>query len=288
MTKIFTATLLADMVGRGEVALEDPVAKYLSAEVRVPQRGGKRITLLDLSTHTSGLPRLPSNLAPKDSNNPYADYSVGQLWEFLSGYELKRDIGAQFEYSNLGVGLLGQALARRAGMDYEALVRARITGPLKMKSTSIALSSEMKARMATGYSGTRQPVSNWDLPTLAGAGALRSDVNDMLTFVAGHVGMAESPLSPAMAAMTTLRRPAGQIGEVALGWMVALRGGKEIFWHNGGTGGFRSFIGYDPKARVGVVLLSNMSTAEGVDDIGMHWLDSNAPLAELNPLRTHP
>ena len=157
VTKVFTSLLLADMVQRGEVSLDDPVAKYLPAEVKVPERGGKKITLVDLATHTSALPRLPSNLAPKDASNPYADYSVEQLYGFLSGYELTRDIGSKMDYSNLGVGLLGHALARRTGMDYETLVRNRITGPLKMDDTGIRLSAAMKKRLAKGHNETRQP-----------------------------------------------------------------------------------------------------------------------------------
>jgi CubicO group peptidase (beta-lactamase class C family) len=287
-TKVFTSTILADMVQRGEVSLEDPVAKYLPAEVKIPQRGGKQITLIDLATHTSGLPRTPANFAPKDSGNPYADYTVANLFQFLSSYELTRDIGSKFEYSNMGVGLLGQALSRRAGMDYEALVRARVTGPLKMENTAIALSPGMKSRLAAGHNEARQPAANWDIPAFAGAGALRSDARDMLTFIAAHLGYVESPLAPAMAAMVKTRRPGGgpQI-EIALAWIVAKRDGREIFWHNGGTGGYRCFMGYDPKSRVGVVVLSNMSTTIGVDDIGMHLLDSSAPLAKLSPLTTH-
>jgi serine-type D-Ala-D-Ala carboxypeptidase/endopeptidase len=287
-TKVFTSTILADMVQRGEVSLDDPVAKYLPAEVKIPQRGGKQITLIDLATHTSGLPRMPANFAPKDSGNPYADYTVANLFQFLSSYELTRDIGSKFEYSNMGVGLLGQALSRRAGMDYEALVRARVTGPLKMENTAIALSPGMKSHLAAGHNEARQPAANWDIPTFAGAGALRSDARDMLTFIAAHLGYVESPLAPAMAAMTKVRRPGGgpQI-DVALAWIVAKRDGREIFWHNGGTGGYRCFMGYDPKSRVGVVVLSNMSTKIGVDDIGMHLLDSSAPLAKLSPLTTH-
>jgi serine-type D-Ala-D-Ala carboxypeptidase/endopeptidase len=141
MTKVFTSLLLADMVRRGEVALADPVAKYLPAEVKVPERGGAKITLQHLAMQTSALPRLPSNLNPKDANNPYADYTVQQLYEFLSSAELTRDIGSRYEYSNLGAGLLGHALARRAGTDYETLVRKSILDPLGMKSTSITLSS---------------------------------------------------------------------------------------------------------------------------------------------------
>ena len=287
-TKVFTSTILADMVQRGEVSLDDPVAKYLPADVKMPQRGGKQITLIDLSTHTSGLPGMPSNFAPKDIENPYADYTVTNLFQFLSSYELTRDIGSKFEYSNLGVGLLGQALARRAGMDYEALVRARVTGPLKMENTRIALSPEMKSRLAVGHNEARLPAANWDLPAFAGAGALRSDARDMLTFIAANLGYVESPLGPAMAAMTKVRRPGnGPQSDIALGWIGAKREGRVIYWHNGGTGGYRSFFGYDPKSRVGVVLLSNMSTRTGVDDIGLHLLDSSLSLAKLSPLVSH-
>lgn len=279
ITKVFTSLLLADAVERHEVALTDPVAKFLPAKVKVPERGGRSITLQDLSTHTSGLPRVPTNLAPKDPANPYADYSAEDLYTFLSGYQLTRDIGAQYEYSNLGGGLLGHTLALQARTDYEALVRARITGPLGMASTAIALPPQMKSRLAVGHSATLQPVANWDLPTLAGAGALRSSTNDLLTFLAANLGYSPTPLAPAMANMLKVRRPTGAQGlEIALGWHVLTAHGKEIVWHNGGTAGSRTFIGYDQKARVGVVVLSNAGTPAGPDDIGRHLLDAEFPL----------
>src|SRR5687768_4364969 len=115
ITKVFTSALLADMVQRGEVKLDDPISKYLPKAVRVPVRKGKEITLIDLATQSSGLPRLPSNLKPASVANPYADYTVANLYEFLSGYTLTRDIGSQYEYSNLGVGLLGHVLSLRGG-----------------------------------------------------------------------------------------------------------------------------------------------------------------------------
>ncbi len=279
-TKVFTSLLLADMVQRGEVALDDPVSKYLPPSVKMPERNGRSITLVDLATHTSGLPRMPTNFTPKDIANPYADYSVEQLYQFLSGYQLTRDIGSQYEYSNLGGGLLGHVLARRAGMGYETLVRSRICDPLGMKDTRITLTPEMKARLAVGHNQGLESVENWDLPTLAGAGALRSTANDLLIFLAANLGYTKSPLAPAMAAMLKVRRPTGQPGlEIALGWHIYTTNGKEIVWHNGGTGGYRSFVGFDPKARVGVVALSNTSTAVGVDDIGRHLLDASVPLA---------
>jgi D-alanyl-D-alanine-carboxypeptidase/D-alanyl-D-alanine-endopeptidase len=281
VTKVFTSLLLADAVARGEVALTDPVAKYLPATAKVPERGGRKITLQDLATHTSALPRLPTNLAPANPANPYADYTVAQLYEFLSTVELTRDIGAQYEYSNLGVGLLGHVLALRAGKDYATLVRERITGPLGMKSTTVAIPEALAPRLATGHDAELQPVANWDLPTLAGAGALRSTANDLLTFLGAFLGTTKSPLAPAMASMLTGRRPAGPDMEIGLAWHVATKGGKEIVWHNGGTGGYRSFIGFDPKSRTGVVVLSNASTAGGQDDLGRHLLDSAFPLTEV-------
>jgi CubicO group peptidase (beta-lactamase class C family) len=162
-------------VQKSEVALTDPVSKFLPPTVKIPERNGRKITLQDLSTQSSGLPRMPSNFTPKDMTNPYADYSVEQLYQFLSGYELTRDIGEKYEYSNLGVGLLGHALSLRAGTSYEALVKARITGPLGMTSTSIALTPDMKARFAVGHDGDLKAVSAWDIPTLAENAAGGSD-----------------------------------------------------------------------------------------------------------------
>ena len=280
VSKVFTSLLLADMVNRNQVTLDDPVGKYLPDDVTLPARSGKVITLLELSTHSSGLPPLPTNLKPKDPRNPYAGYTVDDLYQFLSGYTLPRDPGSEFEYSNLGAGLLGHVLACRAGTDYESLIRRRITQPLSMADTGITLSSSMAQRMATGHNAMLAPVANWDLPTLAGAGALRSSANDMLTFLEAFLGYRESPLAPAMRAMLDVRRPMGKI-EIGLAWFLLGEGA----WHGGGTGGFRSFLGCEPKAGIGVVVLSNAATPIGVDDIGSHLLNQRVPLANLEPPR---
>jgi hypothetical protein len=222
---------------------------------------------------------MPGNFAPKDPANPYADYTSEQLFTFLSTYQLTRDIGSKYEYSNLGVGLLGQALARRAGLDFETLVHTRICMPLGMKSTGITLSPDMKARLAVGHNGNLAPVANWDLPTLAGAGALRSDADDMLSFLGAHLGLTPTKLGPAMAAMLAPRTPTGMPGvSIALGWHVLETDGAELIWHNGGTGGYRSFLGFNPKTHTGVVVLSNTFNEGGVDDIGRHLLDARQPL----------
>ncbi len=282
VTKVFTATVLADMVERGEVSLSDPISKYLPRTVKTPTRNGKEITLLDLSTQTSGLPRLPDNFTPGNAQNPYADYSVEQLYKFLSSYTLTRDIGSKYDYSNVGVGLLGHILALRAGMDYETLVRTRILQPLKMNSSGIKLTPEMQARLAPGHDASLKATANWDLPTLAGAGALRSTVSDMLKFVAANLGLQKSPLLSAMQKAHQSRHDTGIADlEIGLNWHILKKFGSMIVWHNGGTGGYRSFIAFDPKQRKGVVVLSN--SFNEVDDIGRHLLVSQYPLATFAP-----
>jgi CubicO group peptidase (beta-lactamase class C family) len=277
ITKVFTSLVLADMVNRDEVALDDPAAKYLPEGVRMPERNGKSITLLDLATHNSGLPPLPGNLKPE------ADYCMEDLYQFLSGYTLPRDPGSEYEYSNLGAGLLGHLLARRAGTDYESLIRSRITRPLGMPDTGIALASSMNQRMATGHNAMLAPVANSDLPTpLAGAGALRSSTNDMLTFLEAFLGYKESLLAPAMRAMLEVRRAAGQ-ATIGLGWIITSAHGREIVGHDGRTGGFCSAAGYNPERRIGAVVLANASTPSGVGDIGLHLLNPKAPLVNPEP-----
>ena len=284
ITKVFTATLLADMLARGEVRLDDPVAAYLPASVRMPARKGREITLLDLATHTSGLPRLPGNFRPRDRRNPYADYSVKQMYEFLSRYRLRRDIGARYEYSNLGMGLLGHALARRAGRSYEELLIERVLGPLGMRDTRMTLTPAMRGRLATGHDDSRNPVANWELPTLAGAGALRSTANDMVKFLAASLQPAGAPLHEAMALARAPRRDARSRNmRVGLGWHILAARGTSIVWHNGGTGGYRAFLGLDERRRTGVIVLAN--SARSADDIGIHLLNPQLPLAGAKQAR---
>lgn len=281
MTKIFTSLVMVDMARQGEIALTDPIAKYLPKDVKVPERDGLQITFENLSMQSSGLPRLPNNLAPKDFSNPYAGYTAADLYRYLSSYQLPRDPGAKYEYSNLGVGLLGQVLSLRAGMDYESLVRSRILKALGMSSTAIALTPEMKSRLAPGHDNKLKVAPGWNFQALAGCGALRSDANDILTFLAANLGLVESPLAPDMAAMVEKHKPTGMPGiDIAYGWHMFVRKGDPLIWHDGGTGGYQSFMAYDPKLRMAVVVLSNAAANRNVNDIGLHVLDSSFPLSQ--------
>ena len=270
ITKAFTGILLADMVNRGEVRLDQPVADLLPAGTRVPTMNGAVITLEHLATHTSGLPRLPANLRPADPSNPYADYSVAQLYEFLRGHELQRAPGARYEYSNLGAGLLGHALAIRGGATYEQLVRERILGPLGMTNTAITLTPPMRRRLTQGHDADGSPVPHWDIPTLAGAGALRSTLADMLKFAAAVRTPPDNEIGRAIMLSTRARVTPNRALQLGLGWHISNFNGDTIVWHNGGTAGFRTMVAVNPARNVGMVLLGTSS--QDNDDIVRHFL----------------
>jgi CubicO group peptidase (beta-lactamase class C family) len=373
VTKVFTALVLADMALRGEVALDDPVRKYLPSTVQMPTWRGREITLLHLATHTSSLPRLPGNLSKtiKDQANPYANYQVSDLYEFLSGYKLRYPIGSREEYSNLGMGLLGHVLELAADRCYEVLVRERILRPLALNDTTITLNPDQQGRLAPGHTPDGKVTANWDTPALAGCGALRSTAKDTLSFMAASMNPGTSPLSQAARLCQRLypktEKPQGsweayslalllsglsllvqwQFGLVPgnaqfvlalfapmlvgawfggvgpgllataatvagtyflqhdhnFGWWVGLlfgggasfaisrraglrgRGvmlawqyqrlypfdrGPRMVWHNGGTGGYASFVGFTRETEAAVVVLAN--SEQSVDSVGVDVL----------------
>lgn len=267
ITKVFTATILAAMVIDGAVSLDDPVWKLLPRSVKVPRRDKREITLADLAAHTSGLPRMPNNMTPRDPGNPYAGYTAKQMYDFLSGHELRRLPGTEYEYSNLGTGLLGHALALRGRKPYEALVLERVCEPCGMKSTRITLDDKMKRRLAPGHDADGEPASNWDLNVLEGAGALRSTANDMLRFASANLGLLKTPITAALESTHKVRH---EKSGIALGWHW-IQGGRTLF-HNGGTGGYRSFLGLDKERKLAVVVLSN-TAADVIDEAGTAILD---------------
>ena len=280
ITKVFTATMLAQMVQEGSLHLDDPAQRFLPADAHLPTREGKQITLAELSEQNSGLPRLPTNMHPANDANPYADYTVQQMYSFLSSYQLTRDPGARFEYSNLGVGLLGNILARHENTTYDALVRTRVLDPLGMTHTAITLTPWMQAHLALGHDDAGAVVSGWDLPALAGAGALRSTALDMLKFLDANLHPTRGPLARAMAFAHISRAPTDTPNlSIGLNWFILHAGADTVIQHNGGTGGYRTFAGFSPGKRIAVVVLTN-SGGTGADDIGLHLLSRAIPLSE--------
>jgi D-alanyl-D-alanine-carboxypeptidase/D-alanyl-D-alanine-endopeptidase len=273
ITKTFTATLLSQAVLAGRATLDTPVARLLP-DFKIPSRGDKEITLGQLADQHSGLPRLPSNLLPKDGADPYADYDAARLKAFLAGYELPRDPDASYEYSNLGFGLLGYALAQQEHTGWDALTRENILKPLGMTMSGTALSDAMRAHLAAGHDSLGNAVKNWDFDAMAGAGAMRSTANDMLRYLKANMGIDASPLAAAMKLAQAPLSDVSKTNRIGLAWTTSRTG---IVWHSGQTGGYRSYLGFTADRQHGVVILSN--TAIDADDLGFATLNPRVPLA---------
>jgi CubicO group peptidase (beta-lactamase class C family) len=261
VTKTFTATLLAKAVLSGRVTLDTPVGQLLP-DFKIPSRGSKEITLGDLGTHHSGLPQEAS-----------FDYSAAKLKAFLAGYQLPRDPGASYEYSNLGLALLGYALAQLEQTTYANLTDKEILNPLGMTMSGAVLTEAMRAHLAPGHDYTGKAANQLDTDALVGAGAIRSTANDMLRYLKANMGIDPSPLTAAMKLAQQPRRDMGKIMHIGLAWITTDKG---IVWHNGMTAGYRSFLGFTADGRRGVVILAN--TAVAADDLGLAALDADAPL----------
>jgi serine-type D-Ala-D-Ala carboxypeptidase/endopeptidase len=282
ITKTFTATLLAEAVLSGRVTFDTRLARLLP-DFKIPSRGGRDITLGELATQHSGLPRLPSSFAPKEPENPYADYDEARLRAFLAGYELPRDPGAAYEYSNLGFGLLGYALAHATGTTYGAMTAQEIFKPLGMTMSGTALTDALRAHLAPGHDASGMPAKNWDFDALAGAGAIKSTADDMLRYLRANMGIDPSPLTAAMQFAQQPRLNAFRGTRIGLAWMT---NGSGIVWHNGETGGYASFIGFTADRRHGVVVLSDAAVV--VDDLGFATLDPRAEIAPTHKAITLP
>ncbi len=274
ITKVFTTLLLADAAARGKADFNDTIDKFLPADVNVPDFNGRLIRLIDLATHTSALPRIPNNMnVLAGLNNPYSLYSEKELCEFLSSYKLEREPGAKYDYSNLGMGLLGHILELAEERKYEQLLVSNICGPLGMNDTRITLSEQQKKRLAQGYGRNplwpagitiKTPMGNWDFLVLAGCGAIRSSANDMMKFLKANMGINETQLYESMEKTHRQTNVINDVMRIALGWHILDSEDSDgyIVWHNGGTAGYHSFIGFNAKYRAGLVVLSNTASGE--------------------------
>lgn len=278
ITKTFTNLLTALMVEKGKISLDDPIQKFLPADVKVPESGGKKITIENLATARSGLPRMPDNFAPADNQNPYLDYTRKELYQFLNKYTLTREPGSSYEYSNLGMGLLANLLDNQK--PFSQLIEEGITRPLLMSQTFLNTPDNKLLHVAQGYAGNI-PVKAWtwtNQSVMAGAGGLISNTEDMIKFLIANLNES-GPLGKSLAMTHQPRHDAGGANmEIGMGWHIL---NKTIVWHNGGTGGFRSFAGFNPKTKTAVVVLTNSHT--GADDLGFYLLDNSLPLKSPRP-----
>jgi serine-type D-Ala-D-Ala carboxypeptidase/endopeptidase len=279
ITKVFTGITLAQMTEEGSLRLDDPIRDHLPKEVALWKNVGA-ITLEQLATHSSGLPRLPSNVALlRDWKNPYANYGPRNLYSYLSSARLKDEPGNISSYSNLGFGLLGHVLELKAGEPYEEVVKKAICTPLALTNTTVRLDDTQRQKLAPGHNEAGKVYSNWDFDALAGCGALRSNAADLLKFLEANLQTNHPTLGKALvtAQETHFKDPSDEVG---LGWQIQRARGQFFLWHNGGTGGYGSFIAFDPAQQTAVVLLSNASHSDDLDQLGIEILKraANSPI----------
>jgi|GEM_PF-461949 len=267
ITKTFTGLILAQMVVQKKVTLDEPIRALLPAGF-VAKPAGAEITLVDLATQHSGLPRLPDNFKPKNPANPYADYHAQELHEFMAEHGVTKPADATFLYSNLGFGLLGYGLSLRAGVPYGQLVSTEVAGPLHMSDTGVTLSPAQRTRLIQGYDNNFEPAGPWALDVFAGAGAIKSTAADMLTYLDGNLhpdkyasgAAVDSPAATLPAAVALDHQVRAKItthgdDKIALAWFFNPK--IASYSHTGGTGGYSSMIVFNPAQDRAIVTLYN-------------------------------
>jgi len=280
VTKVFTGTVLAKLVNDGTVALDDPIRLYLPAAIANQLSPSiQSITLRQLATHTSGLPKLPDSFLTniKDPTNPYLDYTAPEMYAALPDLTLLSEPGQRYEYSNFGMGLLGHLLSLKTSQSYEELVKAIICQPLGITDTTIHITLDQQQRLMLGHLPDGTLTSSWDWDVMAPAGALRSTAQDMLTFLQANLHESDTQMAAILARSQERYFAASEALAIGLAWHIwTLRNGQVVHWHNGGTGGYCSFVGFDKVKQTGVVVLSNYGDAlandSSVDEMAVRIL----------------
>ncbi|MDO6439562.1 serine hydrolase domain-containing protein [Cyclobacterium sp. 1_MG-2023] len=252
ITKVFTGTLLANYLVEGEVNLEDQIDKYLGYSLKEDVK----ITLKQLATHSSGLPRVPASLEALSLENPYKDFGEEELKTYLThDLRMKHKPGEVSDYSNLGVGLLGYVLSNKAQMTYEEMLQKEIFSKYGMNA-STTIRSKVEDKLVIGLNDKGEEVSNWDMSVLMGAGGILSSVKDMSKFALAQFDSLNRELVLSRTAFFEVT----ENYSMALGWsVIQTESGAVWNWHNGGTGGYTSSMIIDVKAKNGVIILSNIS-----------------------------
>jgi CubicO group peptidase (beta-lactamase class C family) len=283
ITKTFTGLIMVRMAERGTLRLDEPVRELLPPGIAV-RPPGPEITLLDLATHHSGLPRNPDNLNPADQRNPWVDYRAGDLYAYIHKRGVGRPENPRFLYSNIGFGVLGTALANRAGESYPDLVREEITGPLAMSDTAVLLPPDKAARMILGRDASDHPVRPWGFGAVAPAGGIRSTAADMLIWLEAQLHPEKhGAMQSALELSHRVRATADSGHSIALAWIYDADTG--VYWHNGATGGYSSYAFFEPKADLAAVVLGTGSSLPGL--LGPHIrqrLSGQPALSLTNPV----
>lgn len=255
ITKVFTSTLLAQAIVHKKLKPQ----QKLKTLVPFKLKGRPKITLEQLSNHTSGLPRLPNNMfliMAENATNPYKMYDEQLLKEFATKeleVDAKRTLS--FAYSNLGAGMLGYALSRAYKKPYEQLLKALVLEPFGLNNSYTNVHQVPKEKLVKGLDISGKVVPNWEWDVLAPAGCLLSSVEDLSKFV-------QANLSSDYPVLERQQLPSFKHNEnrsLALGWLIIKKKEKEYYFHNGATSGYTSALFFNKKDQEGIVILSNVS-----------------------------
>lgn len=273
ITKVFTSNLLASFVINNKVELNDNINEYL----KTPFKNNVQITFKSLANHTSGLPRLPSNLDLEKINpaNPYKEYNEIDLENYLEKSLLIDDtLKGKYLYSNLGAGLLGYTLSKIENVSYEDLLINHIFSKYKMFNTTLN-HNDLSEVLVKGLDANGNEVPNWELSVLAGAGGIKSNVKDLAKF-----GIAQ--LDTLNKELELTRKKTIEVNNnmnIGLGWhIIKSKTNNKLYFHNGMTGGYTSSMLIDVKNKIGVVILSNVSAynpnAENIDKLCFELIET--------------
>ncbi|TYB75922.1 serine hydrolase [Bizionia myxarmorum] len=252
ISKVFSSTLLADFVIDGEIKLNDNINTYLKTSLN----NDTKISFINLANHTSGVPRLPSNLDLNKVNpeNPYKDYKAKELEEYLSKY-LELANKGNYQYSNLGAGIIGYTLSEISNTTYENLLQSKIFSKYNMQNSTADI-SKIKGSLVKGLNTEGKEVPNWEFSILAGAGGILSTTEDLSKFVIAQLNTSDKVL-------VLTRQKTFEINnrmDIGLGWHLLKSQSQNIwYWHNGGTGGYSSSMVFDEASKNGIIILSNVS-----------------------------
>ena len=268
LSKIFTATLLANFVENETLSLDQSIVDFLPDSLKT-NPSLQKITFKTLANHTSGLPRLPSNLDKTknfDPNNPYKDYDRKYLYQFLSTFKATYESGEKYEYSNLGYALLGDILTSLNKKSYNTNIQEIIAKPLGLTATSDMLNPKTQY-LPKVYNSNGEETKAWDFQIFSAAGGLKSTVTDLLNFAQVQFKMPQTQLENAMALTRQFTYFIPPNTDIGLAWHMDLLDDITYYFHTGGTGGSSSFIAIAPDKKTAVVLLSN--AAESVENTGI-------------------
>lgn len=281
ISKLFTSTMLAESVIRGDIKLESDAQIENAAGIRLPSREGRSITWSDLATHRSGLPPLPANLTAETLKDPYRNYDSSKAAAALADLELTRKPGVAQEYSNFGMSVLGYLITQQAGTSYQEFLRERIAKPLGMSDCTVDLTSDQKKRFAIPHEAVGAPTLAWSFADMPGAGGVRASMQDMMRFAKAQLNPPAGNLGEAIELAWKQHSAADATGPATgLGWMIA--GDGETRWLNGGTGGSRSALFVNRRIKTAVVILCNTAVANEIDEMAAHFIQVAAGVAKPN------